>query len=264
MQRTHETPADQLIRRLAEMGPLRVWSVVITAFGDYARAPSDRLSAARLRALTGRMGIRSDALRVAVHRLKRDGWLTASRSGRSSRYRLTARAFAECQAARPRIYAEAPAQGGTPMLMVCRDGTPPPPDSGFVQIAPRVFMGCARGPAGPAGPEEALCLAADGAAMPGWVRAGLAPAHVAEGYRHLAGLLQELLALGAPEDDDTREALRVLVIHRWRQLLLHHPDLPAAFFPTGWPGEECRALVQRALRLLPELRREGEAPPAGA
>ena len=39
--------------------------------------------------------------------------------------------------------------------------------------------------------------------------------------------------------------LRALLIHAWRRVVLHDPQLPAAMLPTPWAGQTARALCER-------------------
>ena len=256
-----EKSPTALIDKLVGLGPLKVWSVVITIFGDYAQSRDDRLSAERLRQLTGKMGIRADALRVALHRLRKDGWISAERSGRNSYYRLTEFGFSQCSDARPRIYAASPATSCKPVFLIAAPQEPVrtgadvslPEGNNGLQIAPRIFLFC------PDSDREALeqhlVIPADKAAIPAWIRTKVGPAELASGYARFAHVLRDLVDYLKCETLPSAvvDTLRVLTIHRWRQLLLRHPDLPARFFPDDWQGENCRALVQSVLELTPEL-----------
>ena len=83
------------------------------------------------------------------------------------------------------------------------------------------------------------------------MRARLFPDALAGDYAAFSTALGRIEAL-LPADIATlapldRAALRVLIVHRWRRLLLNHPDLPDAFFPDGWPGAELRERVHAVL-----------------
>ncbi len=249
-----------LIDQMVALGPLRVWSVIITIFGDFARGPGDSLSAERLRELTGRMGIRPESLRVALHRLRKDGWITTRRCGRSSVYELTAWALSECNAARARIYALAPAAGCDPVFIVSAPPDPGGAASGpdtrltatAVQIAPRVVLDCV---SQRSGDSPDLVLSAGSADLPDWVRHKVGPPDLVSGYAAFCALLGRVVDHLNTQDPspDERDVFRILTIHRWRQLLLRHPDLPAEYFPDGWEGENCRGLVQSILAMTPDL-----------
>lgn len=248
---------DDLIQGLSGLGSLRVWSVIITIFGDFLRHPGDAIAAPDLARLTLRIGIKPDALRVAIHRLKNDGWITARRSGRNSRYQLSEHGFAESAAARPRIYAASPPETGAQFVLIA-----PPnaranalPDAlkiaAFRPIAPRVYLG----PEDPGGlASDFLVLRADAEQTPGWLQTLICPPERMQAYVRLREVLEhtrDRLAIGAPPTNIDAQVLRIMIIHRWRQALLGHADLPSRYFPTGWPGDGCRDLVQSLLRTLP-------------
>ncbi|MCF6321932.1 MAG: hypothetical protein L3J32_09220 [Rhizobiaceae bacterium] len=83
---------------------LRVWSLIVTIFGD-AIAPRGgifRLSA--LQKITKRIGIKDNALRTAMSRLASDGWLERQRIGRASYYGPSPKAATEIADASEVIY----------------------------------------------------------------------------------------------------------------------------------------------------------------
>lgn len=83
---------------------LRVWSLVVTVFGDAAAPRGGRMPAAALTAITGRLGVGAGAARTALSRLVADGTLTREREGRASFHRLSPAAAAEVAAASRLIY----------------------------------------------------------------------------------------------------------------------------------------------------------------
>jgi phenylacetic acid degradation operon negative regulatory protein len=244
------TDADRRIAALAALAPLRVWSAIITIFGDSVRVRGGTVAATTLAAIAERLDIRPEALRVALHRLVRDGWVTRTRQGRHAFYSLSAEGVAKFEPATRRIYAAGPAETGPWRLAVLpadaarESAEAAARGAGFHPVAPGVLLG----PAGAgAAPDGAFVVeGAPGRPLPGWLTAGFGPPDLARDYARLAAELDALrdwLAGGATPAPLDAVALRTLVIHQWRRLLLRHPDLPAEFFPEGWPGERCRARV---------------------
>lgn len=242
-------PADRMIAALAGLGDLRVWSLVITIFGDSVRPRGGVVPAQALAEIAGRIGIRPGALRVALHRLAQDGWIVRSRRGRLSYCRLSPRGMAEFGPATARIYASGPALSGPWRLVAAAPGLrgeardAAMARAGFLGLGPGLWLGPAQ--AGPV-PPDMLGVSGALAPVPRWLCHQVADAALCAEYAALSGALSALeaalagAALPAPLD---AVALRTLVIHHWRRLLLRHPDLPAEFFPPGWPGERCRAQV---------------------
>jgi phenylacetic acid degradation operon negative regulatory protein len=234
------SPAVQALRG----GELRVWSFVVTIFGDMARAPGQELSGAQLSALTEAAGIKPQALRTALHRLRKDGWIDSRREGRRAFHHLTDHGRAQAEQAAARIYDFSPVVASNWHLVVLTDRARVLP--GHVPVSPGCLLG--HGPA----PEldDALILSGPDLHLPDWVRAQAMPPDLAEDY---AGFRQALeLALEAPHPASPQEAtvLRLLAVHGWRRLVLRHAALPDTLYPDGWEGGRCRALMAKLLARL--------------
>lgn len=225
-------PLKPLIDSLNADGRPRVWSLVITVFGDCVQQRGRRVATQRLSRLLGRIGIETGALRTALSRLASDGWVESTRSGRTSSYSLTPRGLAEFGPATARIYAP-PSTGPEAWVFETRQSP----------RALRVAGGWLR----PAPPGDAATgfrltgqLDPQGA---GEIWQALDPAHRVA----LERLTQDLAALDgfdAPPLDCA--AARVLLIHRWRRLILLWPPVP----PEALPCRDLHARVARAYAQL--------------
>lgn len=244
-------PLGPAIASLHGEGRLRVWSLVITVFGDAAEPRGGALPTARLTALLGRLGVEPGAIRTALSRLARDGWLARERTGRNSLYRLTPRGRAEFVPATRRIYA--PALAAPPAAWVLAHTTDPDGGRG-------------RAPAGarPLGAGTWLWPAgSDRPVPPGWLSVTGTPAPVDHDLAEtLLGAGERLAreALAAEAEALTRGAAglsaldamagRTLLVHRWRRLVLRHPGLPPGPLAAALRLPYCRALVATAYRAL--------------
>ncbi len=94
-----------LIETLNADGRLRVWSLVISVFGDLVQHRGGAMDTARLQRILGRIGVEPGAVRTALSRLSRDGWVTGDRNGRISTYRLTPEGVGSFAQATQQIYA---------------------------------------------------------------------------------------------------------------------------------------------------------------
>lgn len=222
------------IRALSSLGEMRVWSLVITIFGDAVAPRNGVVPASALQAILERLGVKPEATRVALHRLVKDGWITRQKSGRQSYYGLTRRGEDEFLTARRRIYADAPQLHDPWRLVVGELGDDA---SDLIPIAPSVWLGHS----GSHPPEAAMVLSGTIDALPDWVATKLAPDPLQSDYVQLEAAL-ETAEKHPPSDAAEAAALRILGVHQWRRLLLRHPDLPPSFFPKGWRGEACRAI----------------------
>jgi len=253
MARAPAFPANSMIAALAGIGDLRLWSLVITIFGDSVHPRGGVVAARVLGEITGRIGIRPGALRVALHRLAQDGWITRQRHGRLSYCRLTAAGRAEFGPAAARIYARTPALTG-PWRLAALPAQPAEAReaagralgrAGFVALGPGLWLGAAQ--AGPP-PGQAVVVEGRLESPPHWAREALAYPGLVQEYARLAlalATLEDALADHAAPAPLDALALRTLCVHHWRRLLLRHADLPARFFPADWQGETCRARMLR-------------------
>jgi phenylacetic acid degradation operon negative regulatory protein len=222
--------------------PPRVWSLLVTVFGDLAQDEDAELSGSLLGHLTERLGVKPEAMRVALHRLRKDGWIESRRDGRASFYRLTANARAETQAASARIYDITEPPEAAWILVAKPGATLDWPPEGR-QVAPTLFVT----------PEKEThpdCLSCPiEMPPPAWLSERLVePSTVA-----LTGAIEATLSRiprTAMEPLDVA-ALRVAVIQAWRRVALRAPDLPDAMMPAGWRGPGCRKAVANLLQDYP-------------
>lgn len=104
------TPFENLVKHLTDDQTPRVWSLLLTVFGELAQDQGAHISGLLLRQISERIGIKPEAMRVAIHRLRKDGWIDSKRNGRTSSYFLTDWGRAQSAQASPRIYTTTPPQ----------------------------------------------------------------------------------------------------------------------------------------------------------
>lgn len=245
----------QAVARLTEPQHQRVWSVIVTVFGDLAQGPGDRLSGGALNRIIGPMGIRPEAIRVALHRLRKDGWLQSERNGRESRHFLTEFGRRQSAAVTPRIYTRQPRIADDWHVLIAGEasGMRTLDDlllaENFISISRTVAIGPGRVPGEC---DDLLVFRADPVKVPEWFRERLFPPELERACRTLledARAVEALLST-APAPLEVA-VLRTLVVHRWRRVVLRLPDLPPQYLPPDWPGEACRNAVFRLLDRLP-------------
>lgn len=240
-------PLKPLVDAFHADGRPRVWSLVITVFGDCILSRGGKVPSARLRLLLDRIGIGDGALRTALSRLVADGWLLREREGRNTLYRLTGRGVEEARRASALIYAP-PRQGPVPAWRFWLGGDAVPSRA--------LSIGAAL-----AWPEDDPDAPAAGGAvvsgrllslpdpMKGTVTSDRQRVEAERLDADLAFLtdLLERNALGAPLD---ALSARILLVHRWRRYVLRYVDVPAEVAPPGWPGADLRPRVARTWRAL--------------
>lgn len=246
---------QQNIARVASVGPVKVWSVVVSVMGDLLLTAEDSLSGQQLDALVAPLGINNQALRVAVHRLRNDGWVETEKDGRRSRHHLTDKGRAETQRVWRQIYsAEVDRQQAVTLVI----GSPDLAAADFAEALPK---------------DNAVltsrsALVADSAALPAgcltthyvekapeWVCRAVASADLCAEYRALREAVTPLLHAPVPQGVIDRTATRLAVLHHWRRLRLRHGLLPDLVLGDDWDGAQCRKVVHEALTRFarPEL-----------
>lgn len=256
--------------------PPRSKSLVMTVMGDAIAPHGGAAWLGSLIELLAPLGVTDRLVRTSVFRLVQEGWLTASREGRRSRYAFDAKSLPRFQRADRRIYAPPGLHWNGRWTLVLAPNGSIDGDlrtavrkelewEGFAMLGPGVL-------AHPAADAEGLldALQRTGAAERVFVASAAELPHVgsrplqelvsegwdltavAQGYRGfidqytpLLDLLREQAEL-APAD---AFAIRSLLIHAYRRLQLHDPMLPIALLPDPWPGSDAYA-VARAVYLM--------------
>ena len=233
------SPAMQALRG----GELRVWSFVVTILGDMARAPGQEMSGARLSALTEGAGIKPQALRTALHRLRKDGWIDSRREGRGAFHFLTDHGRTQAEQAAARIYDFQPVPTDGWHLVVLPDRARVLP--GHVPVAPGCYLGHGSAPDLP----DTLILTGTNLIVPDWVRTQVISGDLAQEYASFEQALRLALTSPIPATPLEATVLRLLAVHGWRRLVLRHPALPDELAPTDWAGPACRALMAELLEV---------------
>ena len=254
---SQDTWFETAIAELADPQDQRVWSIIVSLFGDLAQEPGAQISGGALTRVIEPLGIKPEAIRVALHRLRKDGWIESDRIGRVSMHFLTEFGRSQSAAVTPRIYARKPEPDRQWYLLIAEDGV-------GVQVLDELMLNhdctpvtrtVALGP-GPAPEQTEGVLVFDVTAQtaPRWVQDRLCPQELRKACRSLLEAT-ERAARSRPKTWSPTPlqsaALRTLLVHRWRRVVLRQPDLPPVFFPPDWSGPACRDAVFELLDTLP-------------
>jgi phenylacetic acid degradation operon negative regulatory protein len=254
---------------------VRARSTLFTLFGDYVRHYGGTIWVGSLITLMAELGFTAGAVRAAVSRMTRQGWLSAIRSGRASYYALTPRGQDRIEEAAQRIFKLHPEPwDGLWRFLVVPGGAPDrtrridlrrelgwmgyAPLSRGVYITPNDLV------------ERTAALA---------TRYGIAGTIETFEARHrgpgtdtaLAARYWDLTSIDAAYagftaewrprleagravvlPDATAFAEKTRLVHTFRKFLFVDPGLPQDLLPERWSGLEARAVFSGYYHLLSE------------
>lgn len=252
-------------RLLSHQKPLRTWSLVITFFGDSIVPRGGEVWLGTLTEVMNGLGIDDQAVRAAVSRLTKDGWLGRRRVGRNSYYRLLEDGRQDFSIATDRIYGDGPVpfDGRVTVLSGIASGLRNPEYTsdaallskhGWGRMGQAVF--CRFGDRKcPHSLEDRFVRIAgetsrDDAA--GIVSANWDLPDIAAAYEEFLAAFQPFCAIpgvasyndaATPADPLEALMLRTLLIHGFRRIVLRDPMLPGDLMPSDWPGETARGVT---------------------
>lgn len=241
-------------------------SALFDLYGDHLLDRDGWAPIAACVGLLGSLGISAPAVRTAVSRMVREGWLEpVERDVRG--YAVSARGRERLREAHARIYRtdEAAWDGRWHLVVVDRvpdrnaraRGTQALAYLGYGQLAadtwiaprPSRELGTALGPTGMA--WHGFTGTVDGDARE--VVSGVWDlSSLARAYRAFTQTMAPAEPASTPED---AFVARTELVHEWRLFLFSDPGLPDEVLPHEWPGREAaRAFDARAHALLPAAR----------
>jgi phenylacetic acid degradation operon negative regulatory protein len=246
-------------------------SALFDLYGDYLRPRGSRAPVAALVRLLAPLGIAPPAVRTAVSRMVRQGWLHPLRLSSGPGYLLTPKAARRLDEAAARIYRTGKlAWDGRFDLLVIE---PPTVRAGRLRLAANLsYLGygtldgatwVATRPGedvdavlGEAGVRYERFTASHAAGTVGaaalvrraWDLDAIGAAYQRFGHE----LLPIVSTVNESSCDEEAYAVRFQLVHAWRSFLFRDPQLPPELLPEPWPGSSAAAFFDRhAARLRP-------------
>jgi len=227
---------DSLISQLHADGSLKVWSLIITFFGDSIVNRGGNVSASSVHTVLERVDIGSGAVRTAFSRLVSDGWIERQKLGRRSYYQLTGDGMSLFSDAAQRIYSPVESAKNTQspetwllgmhadksilnrlsvanaILLPNRCVLVFNPDKRAAKAISKLGL---------------LSITGQLNAVPEWLVEHLRPADWERQIQTLQNRFRKV-AITPPTDPLSALAARTLLIHQWRRLLLRYPPIPGS------------------------------------
>jgi phenylacetic acid degradation operon negative regulatory protein len=246
-------------------------SALFDLYGDYLRPRGGRAPVAALVKLLAPLGIAPAAVRTAVSRMVRQGWLHPLRLSAGPGYLITPKAARRLDEAGARIYRTTKASWDGRFDLLVLD---PPAGRrerqrlaanlgylGYGMLDERTWVATRPGEDVDTLLDEAAVryerfTASHAAGNPGavaLVRRAWDLEEIGEAYAVFVAEQRPLLArVTARSDDEHAYAARFRLVHAWRTFLFRDPQLPPALLPDRWPGTSAAAFFDRhAARLRP-------------
>lgn len=271
-----------LIWELRQETPSKTPSLIATVFGDIVETYGGEIWLGSLTRLLLPLGISERLVRTAVYRLSRDGSLLGDRVGRRSYYRLSSTALLRVKRFDRRIYYfnEPVWDGNWRLVFAGTKGVNSVQRAelrkrmewlGFGIVAPNVY-------AHPTTAMEPVWQLMEELGISDKVtimRAanydqthGLGTLEMVRQCFDIEGLEQaynrfikryQPLATTADNsgmDPEHCLVLRIMLIHQYRRILLHDPELPAPLLPENWKGYQAHRLCAQIYKAVEECSNE--------
>jgi len=271
---------NAIIKDLRSEPPSKTPSLIATVFGDIVEAYGGEIWLGSLTRLLAPLGISERLVRTAVYRLAQDGSLEGTRVGRRSYYQLTPSARKRVDRFDRRIYyfREPEWDGEWRLIFAGNKGIGAEQRAevrrrmewlGYGIIAPNVY-------GHPTAPMEQVWNLmeelgitdkvtimrasnydqAHGLGTHEMVRQCFDIDRMEQAYsaftKRFRPLAQALESSDGTGNMDPQHCLilRIMLIHQYRRILLHDPELPTPLLPPGWNGLEAHrlcAIIYRAV-----------------
>jgi phenylacetic acid degradation operon negative regulatory protein len=239
-------------------------SALFDLYGDYLRPRGGRAPVAALVKLLTPLGIAPPAVRTAVSRMVRQGWLRPIRLVSGPGYLLTPKAARRLDEAAARIYRTGrPGWDGRFDLVLVR--TPVPRRARQRLDATLSYLGYGtldeQTWVSPRAAEEIDAVLADAdveyerfsathaagtAGAAGVVGRAWDLAQVGQAYEEFVASQRPLVgAVSVRSSDELAYAARFRLVHAWRAFLFRDPQLPPALLPEQWAGSAAATFFDR-------------------
>lgn len=273
---------SQWVEDFLEQRPTRANSLIITIYGDFIAPHGGTVWLGSFIRLVKPLGLNERMVRTSVYRLAQEKWLIAEQQGRKSFYRLTASGQRRFEQAYRRIYFAPANDWHGEWLLVMLPGTLSGTQrdtlrkeliwAGYGVMASGVLIHPSddtdrlREILQETATEDKIVL------MQGENLSSLSSrplqelAHECWNIDALAGAYSSFIERFRPLLDAMRAAgtldpeqcflVQTLLMHDFRRVLLHDPQLPSQLLPANWSGGIARQLCREVYRISWPLARQ--------
>jgi phenylacetic acid degradation operon negative regulatory protein len=243
-------------------------SALFDLYGDHLRARGGRAPVAALVRLLAPLGVAAPAVRTAVSRMVRQGWLEPARLADGRGYALTAKASKRLDEAAARIYRtdHRPWDGRWHLVVTARPsgraarerlraglsylGYAPLDEATWMAPRPSVELEPLLESEGVRAERFWSRHDGDAASLRALVAGAWDLDALGSAYAGWLAQARDLPAAAGSCTDEEAFAARSALVHEWRKFLFRDPGLPAELLPADWPGEAAAAFFDHEERRL--------------
>lgn len=223
--------------------------------GDLDESSKSSMSGKQISTVLGHIGIKPEATRVALHRLKKDGWITTTKVGREVIYKLSKDGLEQTKAAYEDVYREAVKYPDGWKLTLHNEK-----EANFSDFKPKgilLFKNVLLEPitADKIG-DNILPLEFDRSQIPLWFEEQIVPLKILDTARSINLLAQQIQSVPNSASQLDCTAIRLLFLHNWRKMALRDGTWAHIWLSNNGPIAEFHKHIVRILKVLPKMKIE--------
>lgn len=240
--------AGKSIDTLVSLEKIKVWSLIVSLFGDLDKSGSQSLSGKQLNSLLGHIGIKPEATRVALHRLKNEDWIETTRTGRETHYRMSNKAAMETAAVYDEVYSTSMKYPEGWQLQLSIENNTKSPTS---QIS--VFKNVSLVPVkAKKSDSESLFVEFNRTHVPDWFEEKIVKSNVLQIAHALTKVVTSIDNNISEYSKLDQTALRLLVLHHWRKMALRDTTWCHIWLFENGSLADCQNIIPHFLKRLPK------------
>lgn len=234
---------QKLIDDLASVDLLKTWSLIITLLGDFNRDANVSLSGKQVRTILQHIGIKAEATRVALHRLKKDGWIETTKNGREVYYHLSKLGIEATSAAYKDVYREGDKYPkGWALFLTVQNELNSEAKSNEIQLFKNVILMPFENQQNH---HHNMELSFNHDKAPDWFEERLVQRDTLERMTRLTSLAQNFIEDSKRINSMDAVALRLLFLHHWRKMALRETTWAHIWlFKEGSIAQYQRQIIQ--------------------
>lgn len=221
--------------------------------GDLDECSKSSMSGKQIGTVLGHIGIKPEATRVALHRLKKDGWITTTKAGREVIYKLSKDGLEQTKAAYEDVYRESAKYPKGWKLALHNEKEANISENKPLGIL--LFKNVILAPiADNKNDDNKLALEFDRNQIPAWFEEQIVPRKIIDLAKRINLLGEQIQSAPNASSQLDCNVIRLLFLHNWRKMALRDSTWAHIWLSKNGPIAECHQHIVRILKLLPKIK----------